>query len=94
MKVVNLRFEKFDVYIGRGSIWGNKFRIGVDGNRKEVIKKYFDLMMERLRGSKKDFWISELKKLEGKSLGCFCKPESCHGDVLVWLIKFLKRKGV
>ena len=24
-KVVNLRKEKYDVYIGRGSKWGNKF---------------------------------------------------------------------
>lgn len=92
MKVVNLKFEKYDVYIGRGSIWGNKFKIGVDGDRKEVIRKYFDLMMKRLRGSKRDFWISELRKLEGKNLGCFCKPESCHGDVLVWLFESLKRK--
>ena len=27
-------------------------------------------------------WTDELK---GKTLGCFCKPKSCHGDVLVEL---------
>ena len=38
--VVNLRKERFDVYIGRGSKWGNPFRIGADGDRVEVIRKY------------------------------------------------------
>jgi len=33
-KVVNLRKEKYDVYIGRGSKWGNKFVIGRDGDRE------------------------------------------------------------
>jgi hypothetical protein len=28
------------IYIGRGSKWGNPFRIGVDGNRATVIAKY------------------------------------------------------
>ena len=25
---------------------------------------------------------AEVYKLAGKRLGCFCKPETCHGDVL------------
>jgi len=33
-RVVNLNIEKYDVYIGRGSIWGNPFIIGKHGNRK------------------------------------------------------------
>jgi len=28
------------VYIGRGSKWGNPFRIGIDGDRAAVIAKY------------------------------------------------------
>ena len=28
------------VYIGRGSKWGNPFRIGPDGDRAAVIAKY------------------------------------------------------
>ena len=39
-RVVNVRKEGHDVYIGRGSMWGNPFRIGPDGTRIEVIKKY------------------------------------------------------
>ena len=39
-RVVNLRKEKYDVYIGRGSEFGNPFRIGIDGCRSQVIRKY------------------------------------------------------
>jgi len=28
LKVVNLKKERYDVYIGRGSKWGNEFVIG------------------------------------------------------------------
>ena len=28
------------IYIGRGSKWGNPFRIGPDGDRATVISKY------------------------------------------------------
>ena len=34
--------QPYDVYIGRPSKWGNPFRIGPDGNREEVIRKYRD----------------------------------------------------
>ena len=78
--VVNLRYEKYDVYIGRGSKWGNKYIIGKDGNREEVVDKY----EEDIRQNK--YLLSLLYELKNKRLGCFCKPLSCHGDVLVKLI--------
>jgi hypothetical protein len=28
-----------------------------------------------------------LPTLKGKTLGCWCKPEACHGDVLVEFIE-------
>lgn len=33
-----------------------------------------------------------LSQLDGKRLGCFCKPKSCHGDVIVSAVEFIKRK--
>ena len=85
-KVVNLRKEKYDVYIGRGrgSKWGNKFVIGRDGEREEVIRKY----REWLLGNKE--LMNCLYELKGKVLGCFCKPKACHGDVLVELVNELR----
>ena len=75
-RVVNKRKEPFDVYIGRGSKWGNPFRIDEDGNRKEVIEKYRKRLL-------KSPLLRNLHELDGKTLGCFCKPGACHGDVLV-----------
>lgn len=67
-------------YIGRGSYWGNPYSMYEDSDdRDEVIRKYkYDFDYEKFPNKDK----SEVYKLAGKRLGCFCKPESCHGDVL------------
>ena len=80
-KVVNKYHEEYDIYIGRGSIWGNPFVIGIDGDREEVIKKYREYIM------RSPDLLAALPKLKGKTLGCFCKPKSCHGGILVSLIE-------
>ena len=76
-RVVNKRVSEFDVYIGRGSKWGNPFKIGVHGSRDEVIERYQQYLWNR-----KDL-LADLDELRGKRLGCFCAPQACHGDVLV-----------
>lgn len=73
--------QPYDVYIGRPSKWGNPFRIGPDGYREEVIRKYRDWI------GKQPELLKSLPELEGKRLGCFCKPLACHGDVLADLIE-------
>lgn len=65
----------FSVYIGRGSEWGNPYPIE-NGNRQEVIRLYEDY----LRGNKK--LLAKVGSLHGETLGCFCSPSVCHGDVL------------
>ena len=77
--VVNKNKSEYDVYIGRGSIFGNPYIIGRDGTREEVIKKYRKWFYNKLRSPKFQF---EINKLSGKRLGCFCKPLDCHGDVI------------
>ena len=74
--VVNKYKESFDVYIGRGSIWGNPFVIGKDGTREEVIEKYEQYYLEN------KLLQSKIHLLKGKKLGCFCAPKACHGDIL------------
>ena len=39
-RVVHCKRENYDIYIGRGSKWGNPFVIGKDGSREEVVEKY------------------------------------------------------
>lgn len=61
------------VYVGRGSPWGNPFKIGWDGSRAEVINKFERLRLPHL----------DLAPLRGKHLVCFCAPRRCHADVLL-----------
>lgn len=80
MRVVHCKREPYDVYIGRGSKWGNPFIIGVDGVRTEVIAKYRNWALRR------PMLLEALPELEGKTLGCWCAPRPCHGDVLLELV--------
>jgi len=81
MKVVHCKKEAYDVYIGRGSKWGNPFVIGKDGNREEVISKYETYIMNR------PDLIAALPKLKDRVLGCWCAPKACHGDILLKMIE-------
>jgi len=82
-KVVHCKKDRYDVYIGRPSKWGNSFSIGYDGTREEVVQKYEDWIRTQSE------LMSSLGELKDKVLGCWCAPKSCHGDVLVKLIKEL-----
>lgn len=61
------------VYVGRGSPWGNPFRIGSDGDRSTVIRKFEEMTLPTLN----------LRLLRGKHLICFCAPLACHADILL-----------
>ena len=92
--IVNKYKEDYDIYIGRGSKWGNPFRLGVDGTRKEVIDKHMAWLNEWLQNKKEiiidgysNRWVIEhLGELNGEVLACFCKPLPCHGDNLIKLL--------
>ena len=73
-------FSDNEVYIGRPSKWGNPFIIGKDGNRDEVINKYRHWIFDQKK------LMTSLHSLRGKDLVCYCKPQACHGDVLVKLV--------
>ena len=83
-RVVHCKRDEFDVYIGRGSRWGNPYshKEGtlaehVVGSRTEAIQKFEEYLL-----SNQDL-MSSLEELKGKTLGCWCKPKSCHGDILL-----------
>lgn len=76
-RVVHCKKAKHDVYIGRGSIWGNPFVIGPDGDRQEVIDKFRKWLLTQPR------LIARARlELRDSVLGCWCAPLACHGDVL------------
>ncbi len=71
-------------YPQKDSIWYNPYKVGKDGSREEVIAKYEVYIKNRLE--KEEGLKEELKKLKGKTLGCWCSPEACHGDILLKLL--------
>ena len=75
-------------YVGRPTILGNPYRIGVDGGREEVIALY-RVWLHRMMDMRDEAVLGELKRLrelakrpEGLILLCWCKPEKCHADVI------------
>lgn len=90
--------DENNVYIGRpgivfingkrfppkGSPFANPYKTGT---REEIIEQFKVYIEAKLKNSPE--LLSELKMLKGKNLGCWCKPEACHGDVLVEIINNL-----
>ena len=94
-RVINLYKEPYDVYIGRGSKWGNPYTTIQDKDTmaseivetsEEAISKYREHVLNTPE------LMESLDELEGKTLGCFCKPKPCHGDVLLELLTQKKFK--
>lgn len=87
-RVVHCKRDLFDVYIGRPSKWGNPFshqdgtlaqyRVG---SREEAVAKYEDWIQEQPE------LMDALPELADQTLGCWCAPNACHGDVLLRLAK-------
>jgi len=99
MKVVNLRKEKYTHYIGRGSIFGNPYKIGKDGTREEVIHKYEQWTRSYMYniisnlGGFSDLGRAIYDLPEDAILGCYCKPKACHGDIIIKIWKELHEKS-
>jgi len=95
MKVVHCKKEPYDVYIGRPSKWGNPYTHLEDATqakykvatRAQAVEAYRDYI---LNGEGKHL-LEDLHELEGKVLGCWCKPKSCHGDILIEIINNRKQ---
>jgi hypothetical protein len=90
--IVNKNSENYDVYIGRPSKWGNPFTHIKDketkaeyivSSRSESIEKY----REWITHGDGQYLLDDLHELKGKTLGCWCKPKSCHGDILMQLLQ-------
>lgn len=77
-RVVNHRDEAYDVFIGRPTLYGNPFVIGPDGTREDVLALYRQHLEDN-----PDIVDMAVRDLSDSVLGCYCKPEACHGDVLI-----------
>jgi len=84
-KVVNIYKEPFDVYIGRAGkgksgYFGNPIVLQKEEPRGATIERYKEYFYNRLKTDNE--FKSRIEELAGKTLGCFCKPQACHGDVI------------
>ena len=95
MRVVNIKRDKFTVYIGRAGkgmdgYWGNPVKIneecpicrGTHKDRGSTLPCYETYLRQRLEGSMA-FRMSFMALDKNEVLGCFCAPDACHGDIMV-----------
>lgn len=64
------------------SDWANTFKLSDYNNSLEEVLKRYEYWM---RNERQDL-MERLPELQGKRLGCWCKPNPCHGDVLIRLL--------
>ncbi len=75
--VVHCKQEPYDVYIGRPGNWGNPFHLESEADRQDVIERFS-------QWGENQPWLryAAQTELKGKTLGCWCSPKACHGQVL------------
>ena len=70
----------FYVKCATKSKWANPFT-----SSKYGLEKCLERYEEYIRNNKE--LMDSLPELKDKILGCWCKPKSCHGDILIKLLK-------
>lgn len=92
------------LYIGRanphpkynlpGSVLGNPYSIGKDGDREQVVSKYRVWLWQEIK--KKGVVYQELISIANRIkagnnliLTCYCKPLDCHGDIIKRAVEWL-----
>lgn len=81
-QVVNIKSgSSYDIYIGRGSVWGNPhpLKSRQEAHVLECLLGYCDYLMSHTQ------ILSRVHELHGHALGCYCAPARCHGDILARL---------
>lgn len=94
-KVVHCKEEPYDIYIGRIKDvpyhFGNPFKICAGCSREESIKMFrlwlLGLCCMDIEPRRRKWILLNMYKLKGKVLGCWCRPEACHGDVYVEMLE-------
>lgn len=83
--VVHCQRDEFDVYIGRGSKWGNPYSHLVRSaalyqveTREDAIQCYEQYLLDH-----PELIEAAQQQLLNKRLACYCSPLACHGEVLV-----------
>ena len=85
--------KPYNLYIGRNmdfyvkgtycSKWHNPYTV-----KKYGLEKCLEMYEAYIRNTPELY--NNLSELDGKILGCWCKPNQCHGDILIKLLNFKK----
>ena len=94
-RAVNIRYEECDVYIGRAGrgqdgYFGNPFVLSAGEAKGSSLEKYRTYFYERLKTDAE--FLERIHALKGKTLGCFCKPYPCHGDIIAEYLNSLNNR--
>jgi hypothetical protein len=87
-RVVNIKYEKCEIYCGRGSKWGNPFtHLSLKNTRAlyQVATRDEAVDCHLLWFLEQPELIACLPELKDHVIGCHCKPERCHCDNLAAL---------
>ena len=76
--VVFINDERFPK---NNSPWANPYTVKQYG-RDKCLELYETWVRDKIKNQ----GTEELKKLKNKVLGCWCKPEKCHGDILIKIL--------
>ena len=96
MKVVDLRKEPYDIYIGRENFfyqlpeskWHSPFPLEAFHNERDLVLSLYE---KYIRNG--PLW-DDLEELDGKILGCWCGNLPCHGDILLKLLNEKKLDAI
>jgi len=93
-RVVHCKRERYDIYAGRPSKWGNPFRV-VTGDRVSPLEKYQVWIMRQ------PHLLEAISELRGKVIACWCKPPAgfcgrlmCHAQILAGLADGMSPESV
>jgi hypothetical protein len=78
--VVHCKKAKYDVLIDRTTIFGNPFPISETCHRSTSLAMFTSYFYRRLEKDRE--FRNAIEALKDKTLGCWCKPKACHGDII------------
>lgn len=103
MKVLNfyregLKIPEGAIYIGRYSAkhglpqskYHNPIRLKEGEPRGSTLEAYRQYLWKEIKAGR--ITVEELAALDGTDLVCYCKPQPCHGDILMAAIQWAKKE--
>lgn len=81
-------------YIGRGTPWGNPFKVGDEYTQEQAADKYRRMLARMLAARNKQYVQAVLDLAGIEHICCSCKPKACHGDCFAEIWSLIREKGI